>query len=137
MSTEQDTQELFIDSEKETQILEVLTEETKTSLNSKQETLDEKVETGHDKTMGDDQHNTEICSELNNQAETSIRELSNQFETPIGELSNQTETLMDVDECGLWEDKRLREEKRLNSSKQTLTQQEYIDMFLEGCRKAS
>ncbi len=52
------------------------------------------------------------------------------------ELFNQIETLMNVDECGLWTDKRLCEEKRLmpNSADnpdnaQALTQQDHYYMF--------
>ena len=135
MSTELDTQELLIDSERETQVLhsepetlieikidlnseqETHAEETETChINSEQETLAEETKTGHAECGGNAQYDTKICEKSCNQTR--------------GELPNQTETPMDIDECGLWPDKRTREEKRLiansvdnHDNKQILTQQ--------------
>ena len=116
MSTEIVTQELVIDLEKETQ-----------ELHSEQETLTEK----NDGCSKNTQHDTKTCEGFSNQPEVLVEE-----------LSKQTVALMDVDECGLWTDKRLREEKRLLNSTDNpdntpaLTQQDYINMFLDECRKA-
>ena len=119
MSTEIVTQaqELIIDSEKETQ-----------ELHSEQEIPTKKNDGCSNNTQHDHTKTCEVSS--------------NQPEVLVGGLSNQTVTLMDVDECGLWTDKRLREEKRLLNSTDNpdntpaLTQQDYINMFLDECRKA-
>ena len=146
MSTEQDTQELLIDSERETQVLhsepETLTDikidlnseqetrETETGhINPERETLAEETKTDHAECLENTQYDTKICEKSCNQT--------------MGELPDQSETPMDIDECGLWPDKIIREEKRLiensadnHDNKKILTQQEYIDMFLEDCGKA-